>query len=444
MIDVVGITDGGAASLTPALRAVVEGAELLCGGKRQLAFFPAHPARLVPIEGDSQALARRLHDAAEAGTRVVVLASGDPLLYGIGATLRRYLPASKLRFHPNASAVQLAWARIGEPWHDARVVSAHGRDLAPVVTAALAGGKLAILTDGEHSPAAVAREVLAAGGADRRAVVCERLGGPAERVVDTTLGALPALDCDPLNVLLLLEHEPATDVAANRPATSGDAGPRAGTGNGASSGDPVAPTAAAPGWFPGLPDAAFARAPGRQGFITKREVRVLSLAALGLGDATRAVWDIGAGTGALAIEAARLAPRARVCAIERDADCQALIRENASRFGVGNVELIAGSAPEACAALPRPDAIFIGGSGGALPAIVAESLRRLPASGRLVINLATLEGLQAALASLRTAGCEPEVLHVAVSRGTAVGRQTRLQALNPVFIVATNGLGPGR
>lgn len=440
-IDVVGISDGGATSLAPGILALVERAELLCGGERQLAFFPSHPARRLAIEGDLAALARRLCEAASAGTRTVVLASGDPLLFGIGATLRRWLPASSLRFHPAVSAAQLAWARIGEPWHEARTVSAHGRDLALVVSAALAGGRLAILTDGEHTPAAIAAAVLAAGGADRRAAVCERLGGEHERVVDTRLVELPGRHFDPLNVLLLLEPEgdASPDGRARARANIGASGDAA-DGRARIS---ATPCAAPRGWAPGLPEAAFARALDRPGLITKREVRVLSLAALGLSRETGVVWDIGAGTGSVAIEAARLAPAARVIAIERDPGCLALIRENAARFGVANLTVVEGSAPEACAALPRPDAVFIGGGGGALPAIVAEVLRRLPAYGRLVINLATLEGLHAALAALRAAGCTPEVTQIAISRGSAVGGLTRLRALNPVFIVAANGVGDG-
>lgn len=440
----VGVTDGGAASLTPGVLALVERAELLCGGERQLALFAAHPARRLPLQGDLESLAHQLRVEASAGTRVVVLASGDPLLFGIGGTLRRWLPAESLCFHPNVSAAQLAWSRIGEPWQEARTVSAHGRDLAPVLAAALLEERLAILTDAGHTPGLIARELLAAGGADRRAVVCERLGGVGERVIDTRLEALPGQSYDPLNVLLLLAPE-ARAASTVRPLAENVSAGRVGLAGGQDAllGDPRASVAATGRWAPGLPEDAFARSPERGGLITKRESRVLSLAALGLNDTTAVVWDIGAGTGSVAIEAALLAPHARVFAIERDAECVELIRDNIARFGTGNVTVVVGGAPAACAGLPAPDAIFVGGSGGALETIVAEALRRLPAGGRLVLNLATLEGLQAALASLRAAGCDPEVTQIAVSRGVPVGEQTRLRALNPVFIVAASGPGSG-
>lgn len=406
-IDIVGVTDGGARSLTAETAALVERADLLCGGERQLAFFPTHPARRLALRGDLAALAACLRDEAAAGRRVVVLASGDPLLYGIAGTLRRYLPAGRLRVHPNVSAVQLAWARVAEPWHDAGLVSVHGRPLDPVVAAARRHDKLAVLTDDVHTPAAVARALLAAGLPDRRAVVCERLGGPDERIVDTTLTALPDQAFDPLNVLLLLP--------------------------------PVARRTGPPwrgGWVPGLPDDTFARRMPRAGLITKREVRVLGLAALGLDGSVDVVWDVGAGSGSVAIEAALLLPAARVYAIERDPDSVPLIEENRTRFGAVNVTIVAGEAPGACAALPPPDAVFVGGSGGQLAAILALALARLRPGGRLVVNLATLEGLRVAQEALTTGGLRPEVTQVSVARGTAVGELTRLTALNPVFIVA--------
>ncbi len=236
-IEIVGITDGGSRSLTAEAAAIVDRADVLCGGERQLAFFPRHPAERLVIRSGMDALASRLRAAADAGRRVVVLASGDPLLYGIGGALRRYLPADRLRVHPNVGAAQLAWARIAEPWQDAGLVSVHGRALAPAVAAARCHPKLAILTDDEHTPAAVARALLDAGLPDRRAVVCERLGGDAERITDTRLADLPGRSFDPLNVLLLLADREV-----------GGEGPASGRGGG--TGRETTPA----GWVPGLPD----------------------------------------------------------------------------------------------------------------------------------------------------------------------------------------------
>lgn len=406
-IAVVGITDAGAASLTPAYSDIVAGADVLVGGARQLAFFPDHSARRIVIRTDMVALADLLRAEQAVGRRIVVLASGDPLLYGIGSTLRRFFPADALHIYPNVSAVQLAWARIVEPWHDAGIVSVHGRALAAVIEAARHHARLAVLTDGDHTPAAIARTLLAAGLPDRPIAVCERLGGPEERVTRTTLAMVPEQTFDPLNVLLLLPAEGA-----------------------------AMPTSRPCGWLPGAPDDAFAQRTPERGLITKREVRVLSLAALGL-RAEDVLWDVGAGTGSVAIEAARHVPSTRVYAIERDAARLPLIEENRRRFGTTNVSIIAGTAPEACGDLPDPDAVFIGGSGGALTAIIATAMARLHVGGRLVVNLATLEGLHEALEAIRAHGEAPEVTQISIGRGKAIGANTRLQALNPVFLVST-------
>jgi len=418
-IEIVGITDGGPRSLTAEALAIVERADLLCGGARQLAHFPGHPAERLVIRTGMAALAARLCAAADAGRRVVVLASGDPFLYGIGGTLRRFLAASRLRVYPNVGAAQLAWARIAEPWQDAGLVSVHGRALAPVIDAARRYLKLAILTDDEHTPATVARALLKAGVSDRRAVVCERLGGAAERVVETRLAGLPTQQFDPLNVLLLLtDRGGGTSEATDEVAAETDR------------------RAATTGWIPGLPDEAFAQRFPREGLITKREVRVLSLAALAVHTRPAVIWDVGAGTGSVAIEAALLNPAATVYAIERDAESLEHIRENCARLAARNVAIVAGEAPGVCAGLPAPDAIFVGGSGGALAELIDLAVARLLPGGRLVLNLATLEGLQVAQATLRGHGWPPSITQVSVARGTPVGALTRLHALNPVFIVA--------
>ncbi len=408
-IAVIGLTDAGACDLPAHLAAIIACADVLCGGVRHLAFFPDHPAERVVVRGDIAALAARLHEATAGGRRVVVLASGDPLLYGIGATLRRSLPASMLRIYPAVSAVQLAWARIAEPWHDAALVSVHGRELAPVVAAARHTRKLAVLTDALHTPAVIARALLGAGVPDCRAVVCERLGGDAERIIETTLAALPAQTFDPLNVLLLIREDELVSPSPGR--VPNDA------------------------WVPGISDAAFAQRTPRAGLITKREVRVVSIAALGIRAPDAVVWDIGAGSGSVAIEAAMLHPAAQVYAVERDVECLAHIATNCAAFRTENVRIVAGDAPDACAALPDPDAVFVGGSGGALPAIIACATERLRPGGRLVVNLATLDRLHDTLTALDTAGWRHELLQLSVARGTPIAGMTRLQALNPVFVV---------
>jgi precorrin-6Y C5,15-methyltransferase (decarboxylating) len=246
----------------------------------------------------------------------------------------------------------------------------------------------------------IARALLEAGMEAQAQTWClERLGGPAERIQHGTLRECATWTADPLNVLVIVR-------------------------------DPeCVPTRAL---SIGLPEAAYAHLRGQ---ITKADVRVLSLVRLAPapGDV---IWDIGAGSGAVSIEAAGLcAPSGRVFAVERQADQHACLRENIRSHRVLNVELVAGEAPRALAGLPAPDAVFVGGSGGQLEAIVGTSLARMHGGGRLVINLATLEGVHTAATVLNEHGLPFELIQVSIARGTTVGGGTRLAPLNPVFIV---------
>lgn len=404
-IAVVGIGEDGAAGLAAAARLTVEGADLLVGGERQQAFFPDHPARRVVIRSDIDGLACQLAREADAGQRVVVLASGDPLFFGIGSSLARRLGPDRIRVFPSVSAVQLAFARIGEGWHDATVLSAHGRPLAPVIRQALGSARLAILGDDEHTPARMARELLDAGmepGA--RAWVLERLGGPAERVRAGTLADVPAWVADQLSVLVVLR-----DPAGVR-------------------GSPLQL---------GLADEAYSH---QRGQITKAEVRAVSVARLAprTGDQ---VWDVGAGSGSVSIEVAALCRPGRVFAIERRPEQRVCIFENIARFGADNIDVVSGEAPTALADLPDPDAVFVGGSGGRLREILALILSRPRFGGRLVLNLATLESLSEATTCLGGLGYSYDLAQISVARGLGIGTATRLAALNPVFVLSTRVAG---
>ncbi len=386
---VVGITDAGAASLTAEASAIVERAELLCGGERHLAFFPDHPGERFTIKANVDALVERLADERRT---TVVLASGDPDCFGIGPLLRERL-GERVTIVPNLSSAQLAFARLGIAWQDAVILSAHGRPLDAILPLALVAEKVAILTDGRNTPAVIARALLEAGD-DARADVFEHLAGPRERHVSGTLWELVDESFAALNVLVLRRDRA-------RP------------------------------WPLGLPDDAFAH---RGGMITKAEVRAVSLAKLRLRERAT-VWDVGAGCGSVAIEASTLARRGAVYAVERDPAQRDYLHENRRRFGAGNVVIVEGMAPAALAELPDPDAVFIGGSGGELAAILTVAMARLRPDARIVANLATLEHLMALLQTAGAAGWPTEVVQVAAARGTEIAGGTRFAALNPVFIV---------
>jgi precorrin-6Y C5,15-methyltransferase (decarboxylating) len=397
LVAIVGIGEDGAAGLLPDARAAVEAAEILVGGERHHQFFPRHPAERIVFHQDAAELAESIAALAATGRRVTVLASGDPMFFGIGSVLSHRLGADQVHIYPHVGSIQLAFARIGEAWEDATLVSAHGRPLERVVQAALGAAKLAVLTDPLHTPAAIASALLTAGvERDAAAWVLERLGGAAERVRSGRLEDVPTWTADRLS-LLVVQRDP-TQVRGPAPRF-------------------------------GLPDASYAH---ERGQITKAEVRAISLARLAprSGDV---VWDVGAGSGSVSLEAAAFCSPGLVYAIERRAEQRACIAENITRFGATNVRIVDGEAPWVLAELPDPDSVFIGGSGGLLREIVQVSLRRLRSGGRLVINLATLEALHEATSTL---SIPHEVAQVSIARGVPIEGATRLAALNPVFVVS--------
>jgi precorrin-6Y C5,15-methyltransferase (decarboxylating) len=393
---VVGVGAEGPTGLAPGLLERIAQADQLWASKRLLAHWSSHPASKVVVGADVAQRVRQL--VYRGGQRVVILASGDPGFYGISATVLRALPAEEVEIVPHVSSLQLAFARIGTDWSEAVLTSAHSRSLSEVVGWARRARKLGILTDHRHTPSAIARTLLDAGLADCRAVVAENLGLPDERITDTHLARLPDADFGPLNVLLLLRDE---------------------------------------GWrpwpaFAPRPEEAYAH---RRGLITKWDVRALSLARLGLHEAD-VVWDIGAGSGAVSVEMAELAWRGQVYAVERDVENVACIGENVARFGVLNVCIIQGCAPEVLSELPRPSAVFIGGTGGAMAPILRYVSGVAQPGCRVVANLATLENLVQMLQVTRDLGWTTEVAQVSIAHGKAIAGLTRLVPLNPVFILS--------
>jgi precorrin-6Y C5,15-methyltransferase (decarboxylating) len=400
-VTVVGIGEDGLAGLRAEARAAVETAEVLVGGERHHQLVAEHPAERIVFRSDASALAERVAQLAQTGRRVVVLASGDPLFFGVGPALTARLGRDQIEVHPNLGSVQLAFARLGEPWHDAAVLSAHGRPLEPVVEQALSQPKLAILLDKVHTGQVVAEALLNAGmEPDARAWLMQRLGGPAERVQHGRLANVPAWTADPLSLLLVLR-------------------------------DPERVRGPAP--RVGLPEDAYAHLGGQ---ITKAEVRAVSLARLAprRGDT---VWDVGAGSGAVSIEAAWLCHPGTLYAVERRAEQRACAANNIDRFGAHNVRLVDGEAPQALHHLPDPDAVFVGGSGGHLGSILDCAVDRLRRGGRLVGNFATLEALHEATTCLDALGVAWDMTQLSIARATRIGGgKSRLAALNPVFVLS--------
>jgi len=401
-IQVVGVGLDGAAGLPPPVRAVVDQAMILAGSDRLLQQFPQHPAQRWPLTDLPARL--RQHVAQPHPALVVVLTSGDPLLFGLGRQLLQVIPPEYVTVHPHVSSVQLAFSRVKLPWQDATIVSAHGRSLDRLAHAVKKGASLiAVLTDPENTPTAIAHFLQSLGlPTHYRMWVCENLGGADERIRQWAIADVPAGGWEALNVVILQRNDSSPEL-------------------------PALPLL-------GIPDSAFLSFRDRPGLMTKRAVRVQIVAELAL-QPDQVIWDIGAGTGSVSVEVARLLPTGQVWAIERTTAGAELIRQNASRFKTPNIHVIAGLAPLALADLPTPDRVFIGGSQGKLAAILAHCCEHLRATGVIVIALATLE-TQAELAQWQRDHPDWTVTYqqLAFTRSVAVGSFTRWDPLNPVVL----------
>lgn len=376
----------------PGTEPLLDRATLVVGGTAQLeALAPPHARTLAVQDGLGAALDAL---AAEEGP-ACVLASGDPGFFGIARALGARLGAGRLALHPAPSSVAVAFARLGLPWDDALVVSGHGRAPHAALAALLRHPKVAVLTD----PAAPPSWYLAQLG-ERRVAIASRLGEPDEQVVAGRAGELAGTDLPEPCVLLGLPEDGAARATVWPPRTP-------------------------PGWA--LPEDAFEH---RAGMVTKREVRALALARLGPGVGDL-VWDVGCGSGSVGIEAARLG--AAVVALDHDPEAVELTRRNAATHGVA-LRALAGRAPAALAALPDPDAVFVGGGGADLLAILDACAAR--ARRAVVCSLALIERAGPAIDRLSAAGLETDATLLQASRLRPLAGGHRLAAENPIVVVS--------
>lgn len=394
--------------LTPKVREIIRKAQVLVAGRRLLDYFPDHPGRTILLGKDPEGTLAQL-PALAAKLRVVVLASGDPNFYGIGPLVVKVLGADRVVIHPNVTAVQAACARLKLAWHDATIISLHGRTWA-ALEAALnrAAEKLVIYTDPENSPAGIARFLLERGQGEARLCVLEDLGQATERLTWLSPAEAQAREFSPLNMVVVL-----TGIGSQPQAT-------------------VREPAGGPCHLHlGLPEAALAH---QGGLITKTEVRAVALAKLELSPGLT-LWDVGAGCGSVGLEASLLLPGGQIFAVEQDPERAAQIRANATKFGVTSLKVVCGRAPGCLAELPDPERVFLGGGGRDLPEILQEVTGRLTAGGRLVLTATRLETLETARTVLVQAGWQVDLTQLQVSRSRPLGEGIYMQALNPVWIV---------
>ncbi|MFM7651331.1 MAG: precorrin-6y C5,15-methyltransferase (decarboxylating) subunit CbiE [Vulcanococcus sp.] len=421
LLEVIGTDAGGLAALPAPLAAVVRQAQLLAGPRRLLGdlapWWAQQQACGLVGAGDAappwvatdqpEQAWDPLEQALALGQSAVVLASGDPLWFGIGRLLLQRFPAERLRFHPAPSSLQLAFARIGRPWQDATWISLHGRDPEPLAARLQQRPPaLAVLTDPGRGGAETVRRLLKASGLEAAYAVwlCERLGHPAERVLRLATATPLPDDLHPLHLVLLIAEPLA----------------------------PVPDPAALPLF--GLPDGLYRQQADRPGLMTKREVRIQLLADLDLPQ-TGVLWDIGAGVGSVGLEALRLRPALQAWFLEQRGGSATLIQANAERLGVTPAGVLEGRAPGALADLPDPDRVLIGGGGRERSAVLQAVLVRLKPGGVLVIPLATVEALAELRPLLEQAGLTVAVSQHQAWRGAPLADGTRLAPLNPVLVL---------
>ena len=372
-------------------RGLVADAEIVFGGQRHLGL--AAPL----IRGSTKAWPSPFDSAASEvlrhrGRPVCVLASGDPFCYGVGAVLARYIDAREMVVVPAPSAFSLSAARIGWSLPQCVLLSVHGRNLDLIRPHLQPGARIIALTSDGDGPAALARLLTQAGFGGSRLTILEALGGPCERIRSTTAAGYPFGTVEALNTVAV-EIEAAVNARILSRA-------------------------------PGLSEDLFEH----DGQITKREVRAVTLSSL-QPRRGELLWDIGAGSGSIAIEWMLLDPSMRAVAIEQRADRAARIRRNAAAFGVPGLEIIEDSAPAALTALAPPDAIFIGGGASEAGVFDVAALALRP-GGRLVVNAVTLDTEAPLLA--RHAALGGELIRIAISRAEPLGGKTGWRPAMPI------------
>ncbi|WP_299955321.1 precorrin-6y C5,15-methyltransferase (decarboxylating) subunit CbiE [uncultured Modestobacter sp.] len=393
-LTVVGVGADGWDGLSPAARRAIAAAEVLRGSARQLALVPGEvTAERVPWPSP-MAPALAALPADHPGRRVVVLASGDPMLSGVGTSLVRLFGADAVRVVPHPSSLTLACARLGWAVEDTTVVTVVGRPVSLVLPHATPGRRLLVLGSDTRTPADLAALLAGSGHGASRLTALAQLGGTGEQRFTGTAAGWPHPETDPLVVT-------AVEVVADP-------------------GTVPLPT------VPGLPDDAFES----DGQLTKRDVRAVTLARLAPLPG-QLLWDVGAGAGSIGIEWMRVHPACRAVAVEADPERAARIARNADRLGVPGLQVVTGSAPEALVDLPTPDAVFVGG-GATTPLLLDTVWAALPPGGRLVVNAVTLES-EAVLAEWH-GRCGGTLTRLSVAHAQPVGGFTGWKPAMPVTI----------
>ncbi|BDA40176.1 precorrin-6y C5,15-methyltransferase (decarboxylating) subunit CbiE [Candidatus Atelocyanobacterium thalassae] len=413
MIRVVGIGLNGKDSLTTEVKSIVINTSILIGSQRHLKYFSDYSGTTIALENFIKDI-KVLKKLSKDNKSIVVLVSGDPLFFGLGRLLLQEINKKDLEFYPNLTSIQLAFSYIKVPWHDAQLISIHGRNLDELILSFKKGKqKIAILTDNYNSPQIIASIYLSLSLLKSYDVwVCENLGRVDQKIncfSPQKLADLKQYEFSSLNIVIFLENN---NIALNTQEYAQL---------------PVL----------GIRDEHFLTFKDRPGLMTKREVRIAILGELSL-QPKQVIWDIGAGTGSVSIEISRLSNTSKVYAIEKTAVGINIITKNCKRFRTYNVVPFALTNLQELYELPSPDRIFIGGSGGKLIEILEICQQKLKENGIITISLATVENLGMSINWLKNNSWNYTLLSIQLSRSLAIANLTRLYPINPVFLLRAN------
>jgi precorrin-6Y C5,15-methyltransferase (decarboxylating) len=411
-IHIIGVGSDGMAGLTSRAREILLAADVVFGSEQVLQLLPELRAERRSLGSDLQEMIGNLTSQMD-HKRIAIVAGGDPLFYGVAQYLCDRLGKDRFEVLPHVSSMQLAFARVKESWEEAYLTNLQTHPLETVLDKVRTAETVGLFTSEDEGPQEVARQLLVRGLDYFRAYVCENLGAPNERVTQGELSDIQGMEFEPLNVLILKRKpgrpdQPAVPFRLRR--------------------------------F-GNPDDVFAQSRPKSGLITQSEVRSIALAQLNIQPGS-VVWDIGAGSGSVAIEAARLSEPGMVYAIEQDAADYHLILANAQTLGVRNLKAIHGTAPAVFAGLPGPEAVFVGGTGHEVARLLRAAWVALLSGGNLVVNVATLESLSSTYAVLKELAGSVAVLLINIARGTEQLETLRFEAANPTFLLHVTRPGP--
>ena len=382
--------------------ATVEAADILIGGKRHISYFSHLSAEKIPLYKNFDQVIRSIKATLKEKKRIVVIASGDPGYHGIARYLIKHLGKEAIEIIPNITTFQAAFAKIKESWDDALLVSSHGRPLPRLASLLRKHRKIGLLTDEKNTPGAIARYILEKDPSLKTTTVfiVEQLGAQGEKVRKYLLKNVINKTFSSLNAMIFFPPAPTAEEEREM--------------------------------HLGIPDTLFSH---QGGLITKEDIRIFTLAKLHL-PREGVFWDVGSGSGSVAIEAALLSPDLTIYAVEKHEKRVRDINKNIKKFGViGEVTPLLGEAPGILKGLPRPHRIFIGGTEGQLLPILRHCKRALLPSGKIVINAATLETVNATVSFFDRANWFSTVTLLNISKMKKIGTQKRFQPLNPIFVI---------